>query len=37
MTDKIHLIYGFEYEEHADAFLSQVSSAGHEAALEPPR
>jgi hypothetical protein len=34
MTDKIKFVYGFEYEEHADAFLSKASSAGYEAALD---
>jgi len=28
-------VYGFEYEEHADAFLAQAQAAGYEAALDP--
>lgn len=34
MSGQSRFVYGFEYEEHADAFLSEVRAAGHNAALE---
>ena len=34
MSGQVRFVYGFEWEEHADAFLAEARAAGHQATLD---